>query len=282
MIRNSPSKRVFVVAFVAIGVFVFVAFQSTNQDSKGTDNRNESSGLEARSEKNLTSTASENNKIKSYEDLLSQVNATLGSADVSNLYDTGSDNLTDALARGATAGLASSFEKGVFDVATQEQIINNLADQLPQRVSTIYTLDDLTITQKNDDDTLRTYLVEFITAIVERPDVYDEDPLEIIDQWFITNNRENLRKLDELSSLYAGFTEELLTMAVPENIAGIHLKLTNSIQNIALALDDMSKIESDPIKSMLGAADYSNQRAKKTQAVIELTLYINDHLSVEG
>lgn len=271
-----PGKKVwFVVVLATIGVFL--VYGQTNSDKTiSTKDLDLLSVMESeqavdatgqRIQRALAYEAFEDNRSltqKMFEENLALEN-----------YD--ENNLTQRLSRQALLKFNDAAQEGAYTEGNRLQIIDELASELSKPHYDIYTVEDISVRDRSNTISIQAYVTELLLILTQHAEVYDEDPLAIMDQWFSTNNSQLIQKVSDLSGVYAILTEELLSMTVPETIVTTHIQLVNSMQSIALSLHDMTYTGEDPARGMLAATKYADARSKRARSMYEITQYFDNH-----
>ncbi len=71
-----------------------------------------------------------------------------------------------------------------------------------------------------------------------------------------------LKLLDPYLAAYKKTVSFLKTGAVPEEYAGLHLELLNSMHNTALAVGNMKRLEGDPALALIGTQLYIKESVR--------------------
>lgn len=275
MIHNSPSKRVFVVAFVAVGFLVWTLWHTSDVSTK--------EALLAKNHLEVSLSQDLSFILDSDKDGLSDwVENLLGT----NPYSTDSDG------DGVLDGKQYTSLKHTANIKVSDSplnyltsIGNSLANQnnstqngIPQPQLVIpedhYSMDDIIIVPTNTKS-IYLYVVEVLLTMETHPNPSEEEMLDVISRWLETGEEKDFKLLSQSSSNDIALAAELSELQVPSELIPSHLELINSLHSGGTELGNIDITTSNPVAGMFAAATYTNFRSKRSQAIIELTKYFN-------
>jgi len=177
-----------------------------------------------------------------------QESQTPGEQTISNI-------LNDYLAAQQSGTLTDERKKEIANSALEA-----LQKQLPKPKE--YVLDDITISTDTTPDALKRYgnmLGEMFTVFSAK---YPQNEFAIIKNIATTKNMSQVPLIVQKKVGFGDLVQNLLAMSVPRSVAEIHLAFINGFSGIYTAMDNMSKIASDPVRSAQGLKEYQNYSQK--------------------
>ena len=137
-----------------------------------------------------------------------------------------------------------------------------------------YSKTDVVQTE-NSTSSVPAYIANTILLLAEHADANQSKPLDIINHWLQTYDENDTKQIQKISADNKALAAALINIPVPPDIIEIHLHIANYLYDSALALDDVLKTLHDPTAGFFAAANYANYESKYTKAVIALTQYAN-------
>jgi hypothetical protein len=119
-------------------------------------------------------------------------------------------------------------------------------------------------------DALRTYAVDAQTAFLAHPAPAGSDMLDDLVAGTQHSDAAALKRLGQDGVAYAAIARDLMKISVPKEAATAHLALANSLMLLSGTLTDLSVLESDPVRSMIGIENYGDQADAFTQSLVTL------------
>lgn len=180
---------------------------------------------------------------------------------------------TEKFAREFFASFVALKASGEVD----QQAINNFSSALGQKITYPALIDNYsTEDMEISSDESKEKGIEYYSNIKNVFEKYKSngigDELDIITNILTTtaNTKEKNDKLIIIANSYQGFAEEIIKIAVPQNLADNHLKIVNSANNIDISIGNMAKISTDPIVGLSGLSQYQKYSEELITAVQEL------------
>ena len=141
-----------------------------------------------------------------------------------------------------------------------------------------YTLNDLNLSSKNDDEFIRSYgntLGEIFARYANKQD-YPYDEVAIFGKAMETKNSSGLAKLEFVSLAYKNLTEDLFAIETPMSVAEIHLPLVNGYGMLSETVGAMRFFFEDPLRGGLAYETYVGQTALNKVAFFNIMLYFKN------
>ena len=141
-----------------------------------------------------------------------------------------------------------------------------------------YTLNDLNLSSKNDDEFIRSYgntLGEIFARYANKQD-YPYDEVAIFGEALETKNPSGLAKLEFVSLAYKNLTEDLFAIETPMSAAQNHLPLVNGYGMLSETVGAMRFFFEDPLRGGLAYETYVGQTALNQVAFFNIMLYFEN------
>ncbi|MBI3020207.1 MAG: hypothetical protein HYY60_02680 [Parcubacteria group bacterium] len=184
--------------------------------------------------------------------------------------------LTDIFARDFMSGYFALKDAGQYNNATRDKFVKTLfasIDSAPAEKK--YTLANITITQKSDAETIRTYGNEIGGLLQKFYRNTSGDELQILDNAVKKEDATELRKLEPFAENYKNLAKELAGMRVPLILEDAHLGLVNGYQGTSDALSGMMTIFDDPMGGNIYIKKYQDNTELINKAFAELKNYFS-------
>lgn len=111
-----------------------------------------------------------------------------------------------------------------------------------------------------------------VEKIITRVDAgKSKDELSYFSDAVYKNDAKALSMVKKYSSDYATAGRALMGVAVPKELATAHLKLANGLMQVSESLGDMSVIQTDPLRAMLGMATYKDTSTEGRDALKDMS-----------
>lgn len=215
--------------------------------------------------------------VKRYPDLtaeLEDLGATYGLG--SGGLGAKSNNLTDSLFRGAAARYGLVGGNGTPDDAAKLAIVNSLArDFSPTSLKKNYSASTISVLDDESFETTQKYFAEILAAFNQHRNIYDRDPLVLINSWLDTGDEIYMDQLTTLQNSFSALANDVAKLAVPKQLVGTHLEFVNNIYQAGVILNEVKNAPEDPIKGMLGTARYIHNKSERTRIVASLLNYFD-------
>ena len=141
-----------------------------------------------------------------------------------------------------------------------------------------YTLNNLNLSSKNDDEFIRSYgnaLGEIFARYANKQD-YPYDEVAIFGEAIETKNPSGLAKLEFVSLAYKNLTEDLFAIETPMSAAQSHLALVNGYGMLSETVGAMRFFFEDPLRGGLAYETYVGQTALNQVAFFNIMLYFEN------
>lgn len=180
---------------------------------------------------------------------------------------------TDLLARDIFTAYAELKDTDALEVATirDQAIANAISDSTLTQETYIYTIDDVRVVGTTSANA-RAYKQSYQSATNQlRPIQFGE--LELFYRYIQEGDVFALQTLQSNRDAYVLFAEQLAGASVPEDISGVHLELLNNVMILATSLDQMLKVEDDPLVAYVHAQKLLEDEALLYKNVQAISLY---------
>ena len=270
MIRNSPSKRVFVVAFVAIGILVWALWHTNSLYTEKL--LAEKSPLEALSSPELALIPdSDKDGLPDWIENLLRTDPFSADSDGDGILDGKQHTSLKRVAYIEISDSPLNYLTSLGNsIANQDSGSVNLPSAQLRQFPDHYTEDGVSKV-KTTANTATVYVNGVLESVSLNPTVIEEEPLAIIQHWIETNDERDLEQLEILKMALMKTSDRIAALEVPVKFVGTHLDLINSMYLEAQALSDIEITTFNPVQGFLAAAQYANYRSKRSQAIIDLT-----------
>ena len=141
-----------------------------------------------------------------------------------------------------------------------------------------YSLNDLTLSSKNDEDFIRSYgntVGEIFARYANKHD-YPYDEVVIFGEAIKNKDSSNLFKLEFVSLAYKNLAEDLLSIEIPMSVAENHLSLVNGYGMFSKTVGAMQFFFEDPLRGGLAYETYVGQTALNQVAIFNIMLYFEN------
>ena len=135
--------------------------------------------------------------------------------------------------------------------------------------STLYTRNDVEITQSSDADSIKSYGNALGTVIIQdgKNDKKVDSELVILAQALKDDNASELQKLAPIKAGYARMIVDVQKVPVPEALAKEHLLFINSLEAVRTDIEGFEKTFSDPLMSYVRFKRYMSDAEGLAKAV---------------
>ncbi len=149
-----------------------------------------------------------------------------------------------------SSGELSEFEK--------TELVNSLVSGLEnsQNKPSGYSESDIKIASLDDEKTIKDYGNNLALIIKKYFDPLPEIEMTIFQRALDNKNESELKKLVPIALAYRNTAKEALSLETPETFSESHLAIINSFDEIAKAIDGLTKVFDDPAQSLLALEQY--------------------------
>lgn len=184
------------------------------------------------------------------------------------------NNITTSFSKNAYAIAAYLQQKGITDGETENSLIQQaLADEAGKLIPKAYTVEDIKqgadtkATEKTYGNTLATLAIQ---AIGEGSQ-YDE--VRALKDY---QTRKDVKLIGVIRAKYdvvKTLRDKLLAMTVPSSAAIYHATALNRVEAHLTIIDDMSMIESDPLRATIALSNYVSSLERALSALNQMSDY---------
>ena len=271
MFRYLPSKKVFFIAAIAVGVLAWtLVYQSIETKKVVLQGR---SLLALAESEQLRFTDSDNDGLSDWEEPLYGMDP--------NDPDTDSDGIPD--------GKETDDKKFLFGLTPTDSILNNFRESLdptkqqdpvdkltinPKQYNDPFSSAQLTIVPDGTEDN-SVYIAKALSVLAEGKGLLADEPLGVVEHWLQTGDEADVTKLHELANLSKSIATDFMKIPVPQSFSQDHLKIANDLYISGLSLDDIQIVTTDPTGGFLAAAAFANYQSEYINSVIALADTLN-------
>jgi|GEM_PF-6875571 len=268
MLRYFPSRKVFVVGVLAIGLLAWSIVHARTSQQVSTSISE--SILRSVAQAESTFPDFDNDGLYDWEEDLYGTDSENEDSDGNGVLD------GDQYAAGEKSlgpRLSDSVYAALNRVGEESQNVPNPTDLLstnPIIYENPYTPRDV----QHTDDTLENhnaYLTVAFGILSSHVEVLQAEPTQLVEEWLQTKNPETLEEILELSQKTKEIAYALMKINVPEHYTDLHLDLTNNLFLSALSLEDVNKSINDPMAGFFAMANYINYQSKLFNVALEIT-----------
>lgn len=139
---------------------------------------------------------------------------------------------------------------------------------------TDYTRSELTVSSNSSPEAVDEYFENLRAVIQSYEDTPLGEELGILGQAIPNNRASQLVGLRYISMTYRALNTELLELAVPANMAELHLRLINNYEDLATSVSEMRYIQSDPLRTTRAVSNYRehSRQIEQTMGLIIQTV----------
>lgn len=187
---------------------------------------------------------------------------------------------TDIFARQFFSAYTALKASGQAD----SSIINNFSNALGESVSNpnlidIYSEKDIKKALVDNENSKIDYYNVLKNAFEKEKKSGIGDEINIISggilEYESTGNEGKYQQLNIISEAYKNFAKKIIEVPVPESLVEIHLKIANSAYNTGISVENLSKINTDPIIGIAGLSQYQKYSDSLVSAVNNLDAVLN-------
>ncbi|MBY0538743.1 hypothetical protein K2P47_05105 [Patescibacteria group bacterium] len=249
-------------AFVVGFALVFGAYTLSNFNAPRVDTQNEpvyGLGAAAVSERNyIAVTDNDNNGIEDWrEEFVNDTPIIIDTEVAGPVQYTPPTSITDTVGIQLFQNFLQAKGRGGVGPST-DQVVTDTAELLRATAvqDYIYNVNQIQVIASSDE-AIRTY-ANTLGQIMINNNVKTEGELVIIERAMLTENPQELDKLDPLITMYKNLRDQTLATPVPAGFEKQHLDLINVYNAMYGALDGMKKAFADPVVALLRVQRYQD------------------------
>ena len=177
--------------------------------------------------------------------------------------ETSSEEMTDTdkFSREFFATVAALKQSGNFN----QESLSGLADSFSRSVTAQPLLDKYSLndakTVSMSDQSVSKYYDDFFEKISIYVSTKRGSELEIIAAALGLSSTERIKELDPIIKSYDDLAKELISISVPSDAVSAHLSAVNDLVKIALSLENAKSVAENPIRGVMGIAQYQKYNA---------------------
>lgn len=197
--------------------------------------------------------------------------------DLASVNETVNQNLTetDVVARELLAGYLSLKQSGSLTSENQEKLVGAIAEKrFLNNETTRYSAMDITIVDKNDLETLKKYSVEVMDILKKHSGM--ENDLVVIKRALDNSDSEEAQKLNQSMLIYRDMEKKLSEITIPKDLVSIHLKILNTVSQIAENTGNMAKVFEDPIIALVNLNEYVENESIIIEEFAKIGVYLKN------
>ena len=184
---------------------------------------------------------------------------------------------TDLVARELFTGYLLLKQNNQLDTEQQEELIQNIVQNNLNALenSARYTVADLNLTADNSPETLTNFVRQHIIATSLGRGLEDDDV--IVKNALVANDQSKLAELDANVGIYREIVALLLVIAVPSDLAELHLNLINEIEALIKNALQMRTIFEDPISGLVSMQAYAKNKTALRDETHAIEIYLAEN-----
>jgi hypothetical protein len=168
------------------------------------------------------------------------------------------NNLTSSFAKDVYMSSVYVSQKGNLTQAQQEELGAKIAENASKKiVFTTYTLDDLHVTKDADSASIKKYGNELGTIYTKASSGnITRNDIAIIKAYNVNKDASVLEAFVVKKNVLETAITALLALSVPAPVASYHLRLINKLSDYTIIIDNLSKLDTDPVRALLAFDSY--------------------------
>lgn len=267
-----PSKKIFVILIICVGVIISAMILKWQIGIKKVDTPNQ----------DLYASVPENNdpnaNLKNWQAVLSKISSTTVTTTSDGVATEGEGTLTDKMAE-------DFFGQYLILTQNGNEVTESEANQIAQNTisgsdyvlaqGTVYSKKDLKLENTVNSTTKDIYSSALYNSIQKRSPKNSENELDIFSRAVQTESKTELQKLDPIIAAYKGIISDMLTMKVPADAVNLHLELLNAESNILANIQAMRQLFTDPVLSLSGVKQYEDNVVTMSLAIKKFGVYFS-------
>ncbi|HBB56711.1 TPA: hypothetical protein DEW47_03425 [Patescibacteria group bacterium] len=182
--------------------------------------------------------------------------------------------------------LALKTAKGTLTEDDKNELVNMFMGDIEsagENIKDAYDSSDINFTKSETSAAIKAYADEIKKTMFDEKKNTQENEGQIFER--MLGKKKNDENIDEEISLLkdsANFYETIATQIseiknIPKSLSAQHLDILNGINNVGSAVNDMTKIASDPISALAGFNIYKNQAKRVYYAGLSMQEFFDDY-----
>lgn len=195
--------------------------------------------------------------------------AKMFSSDYSNDY---SDlvSKTDSLTKSFLENFFVLYQSKNLNDDTRKALSDSFLSSLSQEsLKDKYSSSDLNIIKDSSVKALKDY-GNNVFMILAQETGSSANEIEIIKQAMQLEGKEKLMEVNPVITAYKNTVARLLALRVPQSLKDKHLVLINSINNLAISLENIKTIFDDSLKGLVGMSQYEKEYQRSRDALLDI------------
>lgn len=170
-------------------------------------------------------------------------------------------------------------------VPTQEEMqtfVENAVTSLEQsrQRPDAYTASDLKVSGQGAD-ALKAYAAAAEQAFIANDSHLPYGEMTYLSDAVLKNDSSAFTAIEKLSASYGSMARAIAAIPTPSDLAEGDLALINSLAHLSDTLTDLGAVEADPVRGMLGLAEYQTDSQAFTDSIVALgAIYAKNGISV--
>ena len=190
------------------------------------------------------------------------------------------NNLTASFSKNLYTASAYLKRNGVVDGALQQQAIDQLLAQEAQKIKpTVYTVSDIRVASQETNATLKAYgnsVASLLSVLITKKIITDD--LAAIYSFTQSKDGTDLTILAKNKERVSAILQKLAAISTPPSAVSYHILALNRIAAYRDILDNISRAESDPVRSAITIDVYSD----RIELVVRLYDQFSDYFNVQN
>jgi hypothetical protein len=186
-------------------------------------------------------------------------------------------NLTGSFSKNLYVATAYLDQKGLTDENSKQQAVNTLLSQEQTKLVSIkYSLQDLNIAANETKATQKTYgnaIAKILQSLITKEIITTD--IGSINTFAQTRSKSDLLSLSKNKVRVDGIIQKLLALSTPPSASTYQLLTVTRVAAYRDLLDNLSKADTDPVRSLLAFQSYPNVTVLALRLQGKFTNYFN-------
>lgn len=185
------------------------------------------------------------------------------------------NNLTSSFSKNLFIASAYLKQNNITNAEDQQQLVSSmLADEGSKITAKEYIFSDLKISKTENNDSIKKYgnnLADILVKAIKYN--LGEGDIKIIESYTINKDTSVLTSLIIKKDRASELLQQLLSMGVPTSASVYHLLAVNNLSAYITTLDNLSRVDTDPVKAMISFKQYNTVTKSLSSSVIKIVNY---------
>ena len=201
------------------------------------------------------------------------VNASTKESFTLQAFATEDENVSTALGKDMFAEYVSLKKSGQATPDKLDQLALRLAENTALPVTKKYTTSQVKTFPDANKDFARDYANNVAILKLKYQNMFEQRFTNAPQETTDGNISQYSALFSYLSSAYTRFAEELMALSVPKGLVSVHIDLANSLIQSADATRNMSLIDTDPARAMVGIDSHNTSERLHESALIAMSSF---------